>query len=117
MVEFVDRVKKLMGWCLQKDFDFMPAGDTKHKTGTHNFCAGYGDTQKSGVTIVNGEDKADKGAQTYERQDFWATTANKQLNFLQHVKTLLKINAKAVIVVPDNVLFEGRAGETVRKNC
>ena len=46
MVEFVDCVKKLMGWCPQKDFDFMPAGDTKHKTGTHDFCAGYGDTQK-----------------------------------------------------------------------
>lgn len=51
----------------------------------------------------------------YERQDFWATTSNKQLNFLQHVKTLLKINGKAGIVVPDNVLFEGGAGETVRK--
>ena len=51
----------------------------------------------------------------YEREDFWATTSNKQLNFLQHVKTLLKINGKAAIVVPDNVLFEGGAGETVRK--
>jgi type I restriction enzyme M protein len=47
--------------------------------------------------------------------DFWATTSNKQLNFLQHVKTLLKINGKAAIVVPDNVLFEGGAGETVRR--
>jgi type I restriction enzyme M protein len=37
------------------------------------------------------------------------------LNFLQHVKTLLKINGKAGIVVPDNVLFEGGAGETIRK--
>ncbi len=43
------------------------------------------------------------------------TTSNKQLNFLQHVKTLLKINGKAAIVVPDNVLFEGGAGETVRR--
>jgi type I restriction enzyme M protein len=64
---------------------------------------------------VNGEGKADKDSQTYERQDFWATTSNKQLNFLQHVKTLLKINGKAAIVVPDNVLFEGGAGETVRR--
>ncbi|MGE5552252.1 MAG: HsdM family class I SAM-dependent methyltransferase, partial [Bacteroidota bacterium] len=48
-------------------------------------------------------------------QDFWATTSNKQLNFLQHVKTLLKINGRAAIVVPDNVLFEGGAGETVRR--
>jgi type I restriction enzyme M protein len=50
-----------------------------------------------------------------ERQDFWATTSNNQLNFLQHVKTLLAINGKAAIVVPDNVLFEGGAGETVRR--
>ena len=52
----------------------------------------------------------------YERQDFWTTTKNKQLNFLQHVKTLLKINGRCAIVVPDNVLFEGGAGETVRRN-
>jgi hypothetical protein len=38
----------------------------------------------------------------------------KQLNFLQHIKTLLKINGKAAIIPPDNVLFEGGAGETVR---
>jgi type I restriction enzyme M protein len=49
------------------------------------------------------------------RDDFWATTSNKQLNFLQHVKTLLAINGRAAIVVPDNVLFEGGAGETVRR--
>jgi type I restriction enzyme M protein len=71
--------------------------------------------KKSSYTIVNGEGKADKDSQTYERQDFWATTSNKQLNFLQHVKTLLKINGKTAIVVPDNVLFEGGAGETVRR--
>lgn len=70
--------------------------------------------KRSSVTIVNGEGKFDRGTQTYERQDFWATTSNKQLNFLQHVKTLLKMNARAAIVVPDNVLFEGGAGETVR---
>jgi type I restriction enzyme M protein len=71
--------------------------------------------KKSSVTIVNGEGKADKESLTYERQDFWATTSNKQLNFLQHVKTLLDVNGKAAIVVPDNVLFEGGAGETVRR--
>jgi type I restriction enzyme M protein len=71
--------------------------------------------RKSSVTLTNSEGKADKEALTYERQDFWATTSNKQVNFLQHVKTLLKINGKAAVVVPDNVLFEGGAGETVRK--
>jgi type I restriction enzyme M protein len=71
--------------------------------------------KKSSITIVNGEGKADKESLVYERQDFWATTSNKQLNFLQHVKTITKINGKVGIVVPDNVLFEGGAGETVRK--
>jgi type I restriction enzyme M protein len=71
--------------------------------------------KKSSYTVFNGEGKADKETQIYERPDFWATTSNKQLNFLQHVKTLLKINGRAAIVVPDNVLFEGGAGETVRR--
>lgn len=71
--------------------------------------------KKSSITIVNGEGKSNREALVYERQDFWATTSNKQLNFLQHVKTLLKINGRAAIVVPDNVLFEGGAGETVRR--
>jgi len=71
--------------------------------------------KKSSITIVNGEGKADKESLIYERPDFWATTSNKQLNFLQHVKTLLEIHGKAAIVVPDNVLFEGGAGETVRR--
>lgn len=71
--------------------------------------------KKSSFTIVNGEGQASREAQTYEREDFSATTSNKQLNFLQHVKTLLKINGRCAIVVPDNVLFEGGAGETVRR--
>jgi type I restriction-modification system DNA methylase subunit len=56
-----------------------------------------------------------KERQEILRDDFWATTSNKQLNFLQHVRSLLKINGRAGIVLPDNVLFEGGAGETVRK--
>jgi type I restriction enzyme M protein len=71
--------------------------------------------KKSSITIANGEGTVAKESLVYERQDFWATTSNKQLNFLQHVKTLLKIHGRAAIVVPDNVLFEGGAGETVRK--
>ena len=71
--------------------------------------------RKSSITIVNETGKADRESLIYERDDFWATTSNKQLNFLQHVKTLLKINGKAAIVVPDNVLFEGGAGETIRR--
>jgi type I restriction-modification system DNA methylase subunit len=41
----------------------------------------------------------------------WASTSNKQLNFLQHVFTILKQQGRAAIVVPYNVLFEGGAGE------
>jgi type I restriction enzyme M protein len=71
--------------------------------------------KKSGTTIVGQEGRVVKEKETYERDDFWATTSNKQLNFVQHVKTLLKQNGRAAIVVPDNVLFEGGAGETVRR--
>ncbi|MCD6030812.1 MAG: methylase, partial [Thermomicrobiales bacterium] len=52
---------------------------------------------------------------TVVREDFWATTSNKQLNFVQHIKSLLAIPGRAAVVVPDNVLFEGGAGETVRR--
>jgi type I restriction enzyme M protein len=71
--------------------------------------------RKSSVMIVNAEGESEREALTVYREDFWATTSNKQLNFLQHVKTLLKINGRAAVVVPDNVLFEGGAGETVRR--
>lgn len=72
--------------------------------------------KKSSIAIVNEEGDLEKEDHSYERQDFWTTTKNKQLNFLQHVKTLLAINGRCGIVVPDNVLFEGGAGETVRRN-
>jgi type I restriction enzyme M protein len=49
------------------------------------------------------------------RDDFWTSTSNKQLNFVQHVKTILAMHGRAAVVVPDNVLFEGGAGEIVRR--
>jgi type I restriction enzyme M protein len=64
---------------------------------------------------VNEEGDEERQALTVVRDDFWASTSNKQLNFVQHVKTLLEINGRAAVVVPDNVLFEGGAGETVRR--
>ena len=72
--------------------------------------------KKSSITIVNDEGDADRQTLTYNRPDFWTTTSNKQLNFVQHVKSLLKVHGRAAVVVPDNVLFEGGAGETVRRN-
>jgi type I restriction enzyme M protein len=71
--------------------------------------------KKSSTTIIGADGKPYKEKETIEREDFWATTSNKQLNFVQHVKTLLKQHGRAAIVVPDNVLFEGGAGETVRR--
>ncbi len=71
--------------------------------------------KKSSTTIVGEEGKVSKERDIVERGDFWTTTSNKQLNFVQHVKTLLKQNGRAAVVVPDNVLFEGGAGETIRR--
>jgi type I restriction enzyme M protein len=71
--------------------------------------------KKSSVTVINEEGEQSKESLVVVRDDFWATTSNKQLNFLQHVKSCLRIHGRAAIVVPDNVLFEGGAGETVRR--
>jgi type I restriction enzyme M protein len=71
--------------------------------------------KKSSSTFTNAEGEQEKEDLTYNRPDFWATTSNKQLNFLQHIKTMLKIGGRAAVVLPDNVLFEGGAGETVRR--
>lgn len=71
--------------------------------------------KKSSMTISNEDGTQSKETLTYERQDFWTTTSNKQLNFIQHVRSMLKADGKAAVVVPDNVLFEGGAGEIVRK--
>lgn len=56
-----------------------------------------------------------KNKETYERQDFWKITSDKHLNFVQHVNTLLRIDGKAVIIVPDNVLF-AKGGKIIREN-
>jgi len=71
--------------------------------------------KKSSVTFVTEEDEIKREAQNIVREDFWTSTSNKQLNFVQHVKTILNMNGKAAVVVPDNVLFEGGAGEVVRR--
>lgn len=71
--------------------------------------------KKSSQTFTNEEGEQEKDDLTYNRQDFWATTSNKQLNFVQHIRSMLKTTGQAAVVLPDNVLFEGGAGETVRK--
>jgi type I restriction enzyme M protein len=71
--------------------------------------------KKSSITITNEAGEVKKEDLSYNRQDFWETTSNKQLNFLQHIKNMLKVTGQAAVVLPDNVLFEGGAGEEVRK--
>ncbi|MBS1936495.1 MAG: SAM-dependent DNA methyltransferase [Bacteroidetes bacterium] len=71
--------------------------------------------KKSSITVTNEEGEEKREALTYNRQDFWATTSNKQLNFVQHIRSMLAIGGTAAVVLPDNVLFEGGAGETVRR--
>ena len=55
------------------------------------------------------------GSVDINRPDFYVETKNNQLNFLQHIMLMLKAGGRAAVVLPDNVLFEGGAGETIRK--
>lgn len=70
--------------------------------------------KSSSYTITNDE-KLGKQDDFKYRNDFWTTTSNKQLAFVQHIVTILQEEGRAAIVLPDNVLFEGGAGETIRK--
>jgi type I restriction enzyme M protein len=70
--------------------------------------------KKSSVTYITDEGEVKRETQTVVRDDFWTSTSNKQLNFVQHVHKMLRQHGKAAVVVPDNVLFEGGAGEVVR---
>jgi type I restriction enzyme M protein len=71
--------------------------------------------KKGSLTFTTGQGQTRREHQTLIRGDFWTATSNKQLNFIQHIKTLLKPGGKAAVVVPDNVLFEGGAGEIIRR--
>ena len=71
--------------------------------------------KKSSITFTNEEGETEDEDLVYNRSEFWTTSSNKQLNFVQHIYTILNSTGKAAVVVPDNVLFEGGAGETVRE--
>jgi len=71
--------------------------------------------RKSSLTMVGADGREVREDREIERQDFVVTTSNKQLNFLQHICTILAINGRAAVVLPDNVLFDGGAGETLRR--
>jgi type I restriction enzyme M protein len=71
--------------------------------------------KKSSFTVVGAGGKVQKDRISYTRPDFWVTTSNKQLNFVQHIYSMLKDGGNAAVVVPDNVLFEAGAGEEIRR--
>lgn len=71
--------------------------------------------KKSSITMTNEEGEEEEEDLVYNRQDFWTTSSNKQLNFIQHINTILSATGKAAVVVPDNVLFEGGPGEIIRE--
>jgi type I restriction enzyme M protein len=71
--------------------------------------------RKSSITMVGADGREAREDTEVARPDFWVTTSNKQLNFVQHIAQMLAINERAAVVLPDNVLFEAGAGETVRR--
>jgi type I restriction enzyme M protein len=71
--------------------------------------------RKSAITVIGQDGEVEKEDIQYDRDDFTATTTNKQLNFLQHIMSLTAVGGRAAVVLPDNVLFEGGAGEKVRR--
>jgi type I restriction enzyme M protein len=71
--------------------------------------------KRQSFRIVREDGGIDSERQNYVRDDFTVTTGNKQLNFLQHIMSILKVGGSAAVVMPDNVLFEGGAGETLRR--
>ena len=71
--------------------------------------------RKSSLTMVGADGREAREDREIERQDFVVTTSNKQLNFLQHICSILDIFGRAAVVLPDNVLFEGGAGEVLRR--
>lgn len=72
--------------------------------------------KKASLTITNEDGDQEDEELVYNRQDFWTKSSNKQFNFIQHIRTLLKSNGKAAVVLPDNVLFEeGSGGLIIRK--
>ncbi|MBA3810222.1 MAG: SAM-dependent DNA methyltransferase [Caulobacteraceae bacterium] len=71
--------------------------------------------KRQSFRIVNKEGDIESEREDYVRDDFTVTTSNKQLNFLQHIMTIMTPTGTAAVVAPDNVLFEGGAGETLRR--
>ncbi len=100
------------------DDGIIEVGDSLSERGNRRFDRvltnpPFGKKSAAKILAENGKVKTQK--EEYNREDFFATTSNKQLNFLQHIMNILKNGGKAAVVLPDNVLFEAGAGEKVRK--
>lgn len=112
---------KSLGEQAEREFmAYMPNDDMRNFSQLYSYRVDYVLTnppfgKKSSITFTNEENEQEEEDLVYNRQDFWTTSSNKQLNFVQHINTILKVTGKAAVVVPDNVLFEGGAGEIVRK--
>ena len=124
-IELVDSVTRLcamnlllhgIGGDLEEDLPVVTKDALAGKHGEYEIVlANQHFGKKSSVTIVNEAGESSKESLIINRDDFWASTSNKQLNFLQHIFTILKQHGRAAVVLPDNVLFEGGAGETIRR--
>jgi type I restriction enzyme M protein len=73
--------------------------------------------RKSSILVVGEDGDTEREQITYEREDFWATTQQAAQLRAARAKSLLTMHGRAAVVVPDNVLFEGGAGETIRRGC
>ncbi|MEV1091459.1 class I SAM-dependent DNA methyltransferase [Streptomyces microflavus] len=71
--------------------------------------------KKSSIVITNVDGSVSREDMSYHRKDFWETTTNKQFNFVQHIANLLTDNGRAAVILPDNVLFEGGRGASIRR--
>ena len=89
----------------------MNAGDMRYDMVLTNPPFG----KKGGLKIMGEDGTVTTEKEEYNRDDFIATTSDKQLNFVQHIMTILNSHGRAAVVVPDNVLFEGGAGEKIRR--
>jgi len=72
------------------------------------------DSRRFDVVLTNPPFGTRGANQAPDRDDFTVATSNKQLNFVQHVLTILKPGGRAAVVLPDNCLFADQAGEVFK---
>lgn len=111
-VELVDGTARLAAMNLILHGAGTPTGPSPVEVGD---ALAADDGRRYSVVLSNPPFGRRAGERAPARADFTAATGNKQLNFVQHIATILRPGGRAAVVVPDNVLFEGGAGEVVRR--